>query len=76
MLTEMFAAAKAGQEKTTMLSAGPHFFSAGLNDNAGKILPSATTGSDPISQALAAHGDTFKPKAIKSNKFFGLNSSW
>lgn len=52
-----------------------HFFSDALKDDSQKVMPVAK-GYDPISAAIAAHGDHLKAKVIKSNNFFGVNSVW
>jgi hypothetical protein len=51
-----------------------HFFTDALKDDAGRVLPRASKGFDPIEAALRAHGDSLKPKTVKTGSFFGVDT--
>jgi hypothetical protein len=52
-----------------------HFFTDALKDDSGRVMPSrATKGFDPIEAALRAHGDSLKPKSVKTGSFFGIDT--
>jgi hypothetical protein len=54
-----------------------HFYKDGLKSGDGDIKKSLPAHYDPVAAALAAHGDSLKPKStIKTDSFFDVNSQW
>ena len=54
-----------------------HFYKDGLKSGDSDVKKSLPAHYDPVAAALAAHGDSLKPKStIKTKSFFDVNSQW